>query len=259
VGQSSEDELVKLIENERKSGVYLTILGYGMGNYQDGKMQSLADKGNGNYAYIDNIMEANKVLVQQMGATLHTIAKDVKIQIEFNPAKVKGYRLIGYENRLLADRDFNDDTKDAGEIGAGAGVTALYEIVTDESELKSLSTTDKLKYQQTKAPATATNSSEWLNVKIRYKEPQGTVSQLMENPVNDKGTALANTSDNFKFSAAVASFGMLLRDSKFKGDFDFDKVIALAKASKGKDDEGYRAEFIRLAQTSKSMGEMTKK
>ena len=259
VGVSSESELVRLIEQKREHGTFLSVLGYGMGNYKDSKMEQLADKGNGNYAYIDNIMEANKVLVQQMGATLHTITKDVKIQIEFNPAKVKGYRLIGYENRLLADRDFNDDTKDAGEIGAGAGVTALYEIVTDESELKSLSTTDKLKYQQTKAPATATNSSEWLNVKIRYKEPQGTVSQLMENPVNDKGTALANTSDNFKFSAAVASFGMLLRDSKFKGDFDLDKVIALAKASKGKDDEGYRAEFIRLAQTAKSMGEMTKK
>ncbi len=259
VGVSSQAELVRLIEEKREQGTFLSVLGYGMGNYKDSKMEQLADKGNGNYAYIDNILEANKVLVQQMGATLHTIAKDVKIQIEFNPAKVKGYRLIGYENRLLADRDFNDDTKDAGEIGAGAGVTALYEIVTDDSELKSLSKTDKLKYQQTKEPGTATNSNEWLNVKIRYKEPQGTVSQLMENPVSDKGTGLANTSDNFKFSAAVASFGMLLRNSKFKGDFDFDKVIALAKASKGKDDEGYRAEFIRLAQTAKSMGEVSKK
>jgi Ca-activated chloride channel family protein len=259
VGISSDAELIRLIEQKREQGTFLSVLGYGMGNYKDNKMEQLADKGNGNYAYIDNIMEANKVLVQQMGATLHTIAKDVKIQIEFNPEKVKGYRLIGYENRLLADRDFNDDTKDAGEIGAGAGVTALYEIVTDENELKSLATTDKLKYQQTKEPLVTNRSNEWLNIKIRYKEPQGTTSKLIENPVNDKGTLLANTSDNFKFSAAVASFGMLLRDSKYKGDFDFDKVIALAKSAKGKDDEGYRAEFIRLSQIAKSVGEVSKK
>ena len=193
-----------------------------------------------------------------MGATLHTIAKDVKIQVEFNPAFVKGYRLIGYENRLLADRDFNDDTKDAGEIGAGAGVTALYEIITDEKELASLPTTDKLKYQQTKEPQ-ANNHSEWLNVKIRYKEPTGSTSKLIETPVTSGSTALANTSDNFKFSAAVASFGMLLRQSKHSGNFNFSHVLALAKEAKGKDEDGYRAEFIRLVQTAQSIGLTTKK
>ncbi len=258
VGVSSQAELIRLIEEKRESGVFLSVLGYGMGNYKDSKMEQLADKGNGNYAYIDNILEANKVLVKQMGATLHTIAKDVKIQVEFNPAHVKGYRLIGYENRLLADRDFNDDTKDAGEIGAGAGVTALYEIITDEKELEEFSKTDKLKYQKTKE-VDVSNSREWLTVKIRYKEPNGSVSKLIETPVTDKGIALANTSENFKFSAAVASFGMLLRDSKHKGNFDFDKVIALAKASKGKDEDGYRAEFIRLAQTAQSIGMTSKR
>ncbi len=258
VGISSQAELIRLIEEKRQSNIFLSVLGYGMGNYKDSKMEQLADKGNGNYAYIDNILEANKVLVTQMGATLHTIAKDVKIQVEFNPAFVKGYRLIGYENRLLADRDFNDDTKDAGEIGAGAGVTALYEIITDEKELASLPTTDKLKYQQTKEPQ-ANNHSEWLNVKIRYKEPTGSTSKLIETPVTSGSTALANTSDNFKFSAAVASFGMLLRQSKHSGNFNFSHVLALAKEAKGKDEDGYRAEFIRLVQTAQSIGLTTKK
>ncbi len=246
VGVSSDGELTRLIEKQREDGVFLSVLGFGTGNYKDSKMEQLADKGNGNYAYIDNILEAKKVLVKEMGGTLLTIAKDVKLQIEFNPAKVKGYRLVGYENRLLNNEDFNDDKKDAGELGSGHTVTAIYEIIpAGSSEL--IASVDNLKYQQTTSSA-ATGSSEVMTIKFRYKEPKESTSQLITHIVSDKKTAFSMTSENCRFSAAVAEFGMLLRDSKFKGNTDFKTVITTAKASKGKDEEGYRAEFIRLVE-----------
>ncbi|MDX2172993.1 MAG: von Willebrand factor type A domain-containing protein [Bacteroidota bacterium] len=247
VGVSSDGELVRLIEKKREEGVFLTVLGFGGGNYKDSKMEQLADKGNGNYAYIDNILEAKKVLVKEMGGTLLTIAKDVKIQIEFNPAKVKAYRLIGYENRLLNNEDFNDDKKDAGELGAGHTVTAIYEIIPAGSD-EVLASVDPLKYQQ---PITAPNKStsdEVMTIKFRYKKPNENTSKLITETVLDKKKALSSASENCKFSSAVAEFGMILRDSKFKGDADYKSVLAMAKQSKGKDDEGYRAEFIRLVE-----------
>ncbi|HLP22240.1 MAG TPA: YfbK domain-containing protein, partial [Chitinophagales bacterium] len=255
VGVSSDADLTALIEKRREEGVFLSVLGFGMGNYKDSKMEKLADKGNGNYAYIDNINEGKKNLVTQIGGTLLTIAKDVKIQVEFNPARVKAYRLLGYENRALADKDFYDDKKDAGEIGAGASVTALYEIITDESDpsLKEISKTDKLKYQRTETSATAAGGDEMATLKIRYKLPKENKSQLMEYTVKNQVKALDKTSDDFRFASAVASFGMLLRDSKFKGNYTFDKVRELAVSAKGKDAEGYRAEFIRLVRDAKDL------
>jgi Ca-activated chloride channel homolog len=252
VGASSDDELVRMIEQERKSGVFLSVLGYGMGNYKDNKMQQLADKGNGNHSYIDNINEARKVLVNEFGSTLFTIAKDVKIQIEFNPEKVQSYRLIGYENRMLAAEDFNDDTKDAGEIGSGHTVTALYEIVPVGVQDTFSKSVDPLKYQATKK-VTSTNTNEWMTIKLRYKQPQGDVSKLIVHPVNDEGIQWGSTSNNFRFSAAVASFGMLLRNSEYKQQASFSQVVSLAKSAKGNDPEGYRGEFIRLVQSASSM------
>lgn len=247
VGISSDGELTRLIEKEREDGVFLSVLGFGTGNYQDGKMEQLADKGNGNYAYIDNILEAKKVLVKEMGGTLLTIAKDVKLQIEFNPAKVKGYRLVGYENRLLNKEDFNDDKKDAGELGSGHTVTAIYEIIPAGSD-ELVASTDALKYQETK-PNSAATSSEVMTIKFRYKEPKEKTSKLMTHIVgSDQKNTFANASENCRFSVAVAEFGMLLRDSKFKGDSDFKSVMALAKSAKGTDEEGYRAEFIKLVE-----------
>lgn len=246
VGISSDGELTRLIEKEREDGVFLSVLGFGTGNYQDGKMEQLADKGNGNYAYIDNILEAKKVLVKEMGGTLLTIAKDVKLQIEFNPAKVKGYRLVGYENRLLNKEDFNDDKKDAGELGSGHTVTAIYEIIPAGSE-ELIASTDALKYQETK-PNNAATTSEVMTIKFRYKEPKEKTSKLITHIVTDQKNAFANASENCRFSVAVAEFGMLLRDSKFKGDSDFKSVMTLAKSAKGSDEEGYRAEFIKLVE-----------
>ena len=249
IGASSDGEMTKLIEEKRKSGVYLTCLGFGMGNYKDSKMETLADKGNGNYAYIDNILEAKKVLVTEMGGTLFTIAKDVKLQLEFNPNKVESYKLIGYENRLLNSEDFNDDTKDAGELGAGHTVTALYEIVLKgDGTAPSI---DPLRYQNLTelVPKTAP-SNELLTVKFRYKKPTEDISKLIVNHLTDKSVALAKTSDNFRFSAAIAEFGMLLRDSKYKANATYKQVIELAKASKGTDEHGYRAELIRLVEMS---------
>jgi Ca-activated chloride channel family protein len=216
-------------------------------------MEQLADKGNGNYAYIDNILEAKKVLVQEMGGTLLTIAKDVKIQIEFNPAKVKGYRLVGYENRVLANEDFNDDKKDAGELGAGHTVTAIYEIIPAGSD-EEMASVDPLKYQKTTVN-TSIATDEILTVKFRYKEPTENNSKLITLVVADKRKSLSSASENLRFASAVAEFGMVLRDSKFKGNADFKSVLALAKNSKGKDVEGYRAEFIRLVE----MAELLKK
>ncbi len=254
VGASSDDDMVRLIEEERKSGVFLTVLGYGMGNYQDAKMQKLADKGNGNHAYIDGISEAKKVLVNEFGGTLFTIAKDVKLQVEFNPAKVQGYRLIGYENRMLAKEDFNDDKKDAGELGSGHTVTALYEIIPVGVKSSFLKDVDKLKYQKNIEPLSkSSNNGEMLTVKFRYKAPDGEVSKLIEHPVQDKQISIAKTSDNFRFAAAVAQFGMLLRNSEFKSNASFLDVINMARKAKGNDDEGYRSEFIRLAESAEML------
>jgi len=251
VGVSSDAELERLIEEKRRDGIFLTVLGYGTGNYQDAKMEKLADKGNGNYAYIDNLQEANKTLVSEMGATLVTIAKDVKIQVEFNPAKVKAYRLIGYENRLLNKEDFNDDKKDAGELGAGHTVTALYEIVPAESD-EVIPGVDPLKYQQPVQLSNAAKTDEVLTIKFRYKAPQGDVSKLITRTLaDDKGPAQNLTSNNFRFACAVVQFGMLLRDSQYKGEANWNDMIAQAKAAKGDDDGGYRSEFIRLAESAK--------
>ncbi len=254
VGASSNAEMVRLIEDKRKSGVFLTVLGFGMGNYKDSKMEKLADKGNGNYAYIDNILEAKKVLVNEMGGTLLTIAKDVKIQVEFNPAKVKAYRLIGYENRMLKKEDFNDDKKDAGELGAGHTVTALYEIVPAGSD-EELPSVDDLKYQKTTATDQSEHTNEWLTVKFRYKKPDSSKSQLIVKTLKSKSSKFAKSSENFRFSAGVAGFGMLLRDSEFKGSATYKDVLAWAKNAKGPDKEGYRAEFIQLVQTAHALAQ----
>jgi len=253
VGLSSDDDLVNLIEKERKSGIFLSVLGYGMGNYKDNKMQQLADKGNGNHSYIDNINEARKVLVSEFASTLFTIAKDVKIQIEFNPAKVQAYRLIGYENRVLAAEDFNDDKKDAGELGSGHTVTALYEVIPVGVKSEFITNVDPLKYQPAKNSTAVSGGDELMTIKLRYKKPDGDVSKLIVHPVTDSHIALANTSDNFRFSAAVASFGMLLRNSEFKQNASFQQVISLAKGAKGTDANGYRQEFITLVQAAGSL------
>ncbi|MCC3605797.1 MAG: VWA domain-containing protein [Microcoleus sp. PH2017_29_MFU_D_A] len=254
VGVSSDGELVRMIEEKREQGVFLSVLGFGTGNLQDAKMEQLADKGNGNYAYIDSLLEAKKVLVTQMGGTLFTIAKDVKIQVEFNPAKVQAYRLVGYENRVLQNQDFNDDKKDAGELGAGHSVTAIYEIIPVgvASNIK-LPEVDPLKYQPNPATASASQTDELMQVKLRYKNPNETVSQLITQSVIDKPVKLENASANFRFAAAVAAFGMVLRDSEYKGAASFDQVLRLASQAKGEDKEGYRAEFIRLVENCKTL------
>lgn len=249
VGVSSDAEMVQIVEEERKSGVYLTVLGYGMGNYKDNKMQKMADSGNGNHAYIDNLDEARRVLVSEFGGTMYTIAKDVKLQLEFNPAVVQGYRLIGYENRVLNNEDFDDDKKDAGELGAGHTVTALYEIIPVGIDSKFLVADKELKYQERDLKPNATRSNELLTVKFRYKAPDADNSQLMEEVVMDKNVSIAKSSDNFRWSAAVASFGMLLRNSEFKGDATYEQSKKLATEARGKDNEGYRAEMIRLMET----------
>lgn len=249
IGVSSDGEMTELIESKRDDGIFLTVLGFGMGNYKDSKMEILADKGNGNYAYIDNINEAKKVLVKGLRGTLFTIAKDVKIQIEFNPLRVKGYRLLGYENRILAKEDFNDDTKDAGELGAGHTVTALYEIIPADSEEK-LASVDDLKYQVVMIPVNAIESQELANIKLRYKQPDGKVSKLIEQAQLDEPVKLSRASDNLRFSAAVAEWGMMLRDSQFRGDGSYEQVLKLANNAMGDDDSGYRGEFIKLVEKS---------
>lgn len=253
IGPSSTQELEKMIETKRSSGIYLTVLGFGMGNYKDNRVQTLAEKGNGNHAYIDNLTEAKKVLVNEFGGTLFTVAKDVKIQVEFNPAKVQAYRLIGYESRLLEDKDFNDDTKDAGEMGAGHSVTALYEIIPVGIRSNLLGDIDPLKYQKTEkkeGKKSLTDSLELLTLKLRYKQPDSNKSSRMEVSVIDKNTSLDNASENFRFSAAVAGFGMLLQDSKYKNDLTYDGIIRLARKATHYDPEGYRKEFIRLAESA---------
>ncbi|MBL6446573.1 von Willebrand factor type A domain-containing protein [Fulvivirga sp. 29W222] len=248
IGASSNAEMERLIEEKRNDGIFLTVLGFGMGNYKDSKMETIADKGNGNYAYIDNILEAKKVLVNEFGGTLFTIAKDVKIQVEFNPAKVKAYRLIGYENRALKNEDFNNDKKDAGELGAGHTVTALYEIIPVgvDSQFDPI---DDLKYQESKISSEAMKSKELMTIKLRYKQPDGDQSKLITHALLDSHVNIEKTSDNFRWSAAVAGFGMLLRDSEFKGNLTYDDVIKMAQSAKGKDQEGYRIEFINLVKS----------
>jgi Ca-activated chloride channel family protein len=245
VGASSNAHMTDLVEKNRKDGVYLTLLGYGMGNYKDDRMELLADKGNGNYAYIDNIMEAKKVLVNEMASTLYTIAKDVKLQIEFNPAHVKAYRLIGYENRLLNKEDFKDDTKDAGELGAGHNVTAVYEIIPMDSK-EMIPELDELKYQDIKISEAARKSPEVMTVKLRYKLPDSESSIPFDVPVLNKTKSIEQESETFLFSSAVIGYGMLLQDSQYKAALTWDMVKDLAKKSIGKDSEGYRAEFLTL-------------
>ncbi len=241
IGASSNGEMQRLIEEKREEGVFLTVLGFGMGNYKDSKMETLADKGNGNYAYIDNILEAKKVLVTEFGGTLFTIAKDVKIQVEFNPNVVQAYRLIGYENRKLNDEDFNDDKKDAGELGSGHTVTALYEIIPVGVKSNFTKEVDDLKYQ---SQTIVGDSDELLTVKFRYKEPDKNTSQLIEQPLANDGTF--DEDENLNWAATVASFGMVLRDSEFKGNLTFSKILTMAHQSAGVDEFGYRAEFIKL-------------
>jgi len=252
IGESSNGGMERLIEAKREQGVFLTALGFGMGNYKDSKMEILADKGNGNYFYIDSMLEAQKALVNEFGGTLFTIAKDVKLQIEFNPARVKAYRLIGYENRMLNNEDFNNDRKDAGELGSGHSVTALYEIVPVGVESE-FSKVDNLKYQKMKVEPQASDSKEIMTVKFRYKKPSGTVSKLIVHPLLDENIAIDKTSDNFRWAAAVAGFGMLLRDSEYVKDFKYEDVLQLAQNARGKDVDGYRAEFINLVKSLKSL------
>lgn len=252
IGESSNAAMERLIEEKRRDGIFLTVLGYGMGNYKDSKMEVLADKGNGNYAYIDNILEAQKVLVNEFGGTLFTIAKDVKLQIEFNPAKVRAYRLIGYENRMLKSEDFNNDKKDAGELGSGHTVTALYEVIPMgvESEFFKV---DELKYQTTKVDPAALKSKEMMTVKFRYKNPREETSKLIVHPVMDEDVPADKTSENFRWSAAVAAFGMQLRESEYVRGFSIDQVLQLAQGARGSDQEGYRIEFINMVKSQALM------
>lgn len=253
VGVSDDATLVKMIEEKRNKGIYLSVLGFGMGNYKDAKMEKLADKGNGNYAYIDGLLEAKKVFVKQIGGTLLTIAKDVKIQIEFNPKAVSSYRLIGYDNRRLAKEDFNDDKKDAGEIGAGHTVTAFYEIVPVGAE--ETPAVDPLRYQA-QNDTTAADSGELALVKLRYKPPKEETSKLISRAVTVASRrAFTEAPEDIRFAAAVVGFGMLLKKSPYTGRFDWKAVTAAAKGAKGVDDKGYRAEFLRLVEKAELLSD----
>lgn len=249
VGEQSDDAMERLIVQERESGVFLTVLGVGQGNYQDKKMELLADKGNGNYAYLDNLDEARRVLVQQFGGTLFTLAKDVKLQVEFNPRRVREYRLVGYENRVLAAEDFNNDRKDAGELGAGHTVTALYEVVP----VGAPGAVDALKYQPTAPETAAPASAELLTVKLRYKEPQGLTSRLLTVPLAGAARPLAEASENLRFAAAVAQFGMLLRQSEHRGSATYETTLRLAEGARRFDPDGYRAELVRLVKLAEGL------
>ncbi len=252
VGLTDEGSLVRLIEEKAESGVFLTVLGFGMDNLQDSTMEQLADKENGNYGYIDTIHEARKMFVEDMHATLFTIAKDVKIQVEFNPAKVAEYRLIGYENRTLAAEDFKDDKKDAGEIGAGHTVTALYEIAPVGASQQQPGV-DPLKYQKPRDLSRDAQSDELALVKLRYKEPDGDASVPTEFVVKDDTIPLEEAGEDFQFAASVAAFGMLLRESEYKGACTYDMVLDLARSGKGGDPYNYRGEFINLVLTGKAV------
>jgi Ca-activated chloride channel homolog len=251
VGITSEGDLTRLIESERERGVFLTVLGFGMGNLKDAAMEKLADRGNGNYAYIDSLFEARKVLVKEAGATLVTVAKDVKLQVELNPATVAGYRLIGYENRMLRAQDFNDDRKDAGEVGAGHAVTAIYEIIPAGVEVPS-SKVDDLKYQP--GPPSTAAAGELLTIKVRYKTPDGTTSKLLSRsvPASSARASLASTSTDYRWAAAIAGFGMMLRESPYRGNLSWQQVRSLAEGAVGRDVEGYRAQaLVMIAEASK--------
>ncbi len=256
VGTTSEGDLVRLIQEKAKAGVFLSVLGVGDNNLNDSMMQKLADKGNGNYAYLDSLGEAEKVLVRQINGTLVTIAKDVKIQVEFNPARVASYRLIGYEKRLLQKEDFNNDKIDAGEIGAGHSVTALYEVVPAGAEpnpAASVPAVDPLKYQAAQSSLGEKQSPELCTVKLRYKEPDGDTSKLLERPFADGGTPFAQAAPDLKFAAAVAEFGMILRESEFKGSGSLGAVAEWAQAGKGTDAEHYRAGFLELVRKAEQL------
>ena len=250
IGMSSDDEMERLIEQERKSGIYLTVLGYGMGNYKDNKMQKIADKGNGNHAYIDGMSEAKKVLVNEFGGTLFTIAKDVKLQVEFNPDHVQGYRLVGYENRILNKEDFNDDEKDAGDLGSGHTVTALYEIIPVGVKSSFLKNVDPLKYQKNETAVASSLSSEMMTIKFRYKTQGDEKSKLLVHTLLYSQSKNAQASENFRFATAVAEFGMLLRNSDFKAGASYASVLRSAGNALGYDKEGYRREFIRLVESA---------
>jgi Ca-activated chloride channel family protein len=255
VGESSNGGMERLVEENRDRGIFMTVLGFGMGNIKDDKMEIIADKGNGNYSYIDNLQEARRVLVKEFGGTLFTIAKDVKFQVEFNPSKVQSYRLIGYENRLLNDEDFNDDRKDAGEMGSGHNVTALYELVPAGPDEK-IPSVDPLKYQgadRTNVTAANNYQNEYLTIKLRYKRPDGITSMLLEKPVKNYINDMEDTSDNLRFAAAVSEFGMILRNSEYKGNATLEDAAKLARSARGDDEEGYRGEFIRLIDTVKGI------
>ena len=245
VGVASRGELKRLIEEKRETGIFLTVLGFGTGNLKDSSMEQLADAGNGNYGYIDTLLEARKLLVEEAGGTLVTVAKDVKLQLEFNPLKVKSYRLVGYENRVLNNEDFADDKKDAGEMGAGHTVTALYEIVPGKSDDAGL------RYQGGRTATDAARSGELALVKVRYKAPDGDASELSEFPVKADAVAFAKSSEDLRFAASVATVGMLLRDSEFKGDSSFDGALEWARDSLGDDRGGYRSEFVKLVELVK--------
>jgi len=266
IGASSDAEMVRLIEEKRKSGIFLTVCGFGMGNYKDSKLEKIADAGNGNYFYIDREQEADKVFISEMRGTLFTIAKDVKLQLEFNPTVVKSYRLIGYENRMLAKEDFADDAKDAGELGAGHTVTALYEVTLlppgerynrgDQQEQirkQPDQPTEELRYQQTTIKREAYSTDEILTLSLRYKKPDESTSRLIVHPLRDQRVPLQASSDNFRWSAAVAAYGMVLRNSEHKGSADLDLVLKLASGAKGADLEGYRADFLKMVQDSRKL------
>ena len=254
VGLTSEKDLTRLIEEKRKSGVHLSVLGVGTGNIKDNKMEALADNGDGNYSYLDSVFEAKKVLVDEMGGTLITVAKDVKVQVEFNPAYVAGYRLVGYENRLLNKEDFHDDTVDAGEIGSGHTMTALYELIPAGGSVRD--TEPELKYQPRPEPSTETSnetiSAELLTVSLRYKAPNGDTSKLISHPV-ESADYTSKLSDDLAFASAVAEFGMVLRDSENRGNADYDTVLALAESCIRRDSDPYRKEFLELVQEAKGL------
>jgi Ca-activated chloride channel homolog len=253
VGESSNAAMERLVEEKRKSGVFITVLGFGMGNYKDDRLEIIANKGNGNYGYIDNIQEARKMLVSEFGGTLFTVAKDVKLQIEFNPTRVKAYRLIGYENRRLNNEDFNDDTKDAGEMGAGHTVTALYEIIPAGASTE-IPGIDPLKYQNnTASPVPGNRNAELLTIKTRYKLPDSEQSVMFDLPVRGQILPLARTTDDFRFAAAVAEFGLLTLNSPFKAAASYENILKMSADAKGRDHEGYRAEFINLVRTAQNL------
>jgi Ca-activated chloride channel family protein len=255
VGVSSDAEMVRLVEQRREEGTFLTVLGFGTGNLKDSKMEQMADKGNGHYAYIDSFREAQKVFVQEFGGTLFTVAKDVKIQVEFNPAQVQSYRLLGYENRMLAREDFADDRKDAGELGSGHSVTALYEVVPVGASDVAMGD-DSLTYQQVSLRPGARRNGELMTVRVRYKDPQGSTSRLLESPVRDRSDGAA--SEDMRFASAVAAFALLLRDSEHRGQASYDQVLTLARGARGDDPQGYRGEFLGLVESARALSATTR-